>query len=661
MLRVIALPRAQNIQIILSILIYALLAFWRLGTVFLSDGVVAYEDWAPLSTWGDLFRPYVIPWDYLHNLGSPVPLTTLGNIIYNLPLLALTRILGSAVMAVKVQLLLMLWLSGTSWLLYYRRLTHSHLGAFLGGLWMMINPFINTRFELAHGTMILAYVLSPLLLLCFHDLLFQGDIKRGVGILPLSIVIGLLSPAMIFMNLLFILSLSFSISKLSSISTTSKMIRLSYFLLLISFSLLALTSLLLVTGAGAPSINVIRAEEAGIPWDPMSALSRYPSIIAVALFSLPLGLYAYRSRRQSASEVTRIYLTAIAISSGLSATLIFLALQPRGLIFKIIFYQIPGLQLFREVGKLLFLPVIGAGLIFAKVGQHSRGELRGLKLPALGVASIILLLSSILPSSPVKLIDLPQGYQELRLFLGAQREDFRVAYLPPASWATRFSWADHYFLDPAVVFMPKPTVYMVSEQEQSPGSSFTRWIYSSFYQGRTSRLGSLMGLLGVKYIILRTDADTPKTHDGLRWMGAGETLELLPHQRDIKVISRFGSYMVYGTANYHPTLYSADHIIATVGDRNILHTILEMGLPVWNKAIIPLETDQYKNELLERRTTIAIQGGNPTPLLAALEGLRIRAWEGLEFSSNPSDAWYNGGAAWWHEGGGSTQPLMGSP
>ncbi|MBS7653297.1 hypothetical protein KEJ13_09250 [Candidatus Bathyarchaeota archaeon] len=373
---------------------YALLALWRLGWILLQDGIVAYEDWAPLSTIEDLFRPYTVPWDFLHNLGSPVPLTTLGNLIYNIPLLALAGILGSAVMAVKVQLLLMLWLSGISWAIYFRKLTLSDFGAFLGGLWMMFNPFINSRFELAHGTMILAYILSPLLLLSFHDLLFQSMIGRGIQALLLSLIIGLLSPAMIFMNLLFITLLSLAPFRPSGKNLIQRVPRLSLF---ISMALLLIISLVLVTGAGVPSINAIRAEEAGIPGDIVIALERYPGFIAALLFSITIGLYAYRCRRQPSSEVTLTYLSAILISSTFTAIIILLALQPRSQVFRILFYNVPGLQLFREVNKLLFFPIIGVGLLFAKIGQHINGELRGARLPVLAAAFMILTLSSVWP------------------------------------------------------------------------------------------------------------------------------------------------------------------------------------------------------------------------------------------------------------------------
>jgi len=622
----------------------------RLGSILLANGVVAYEDWAPLSTWEDLFRPFTIPWDNLHNLGSPVPLTTIGNIIYNLPLLALATIVGSAATAVKVQFLLMLWLSGLTWFLYFKFITSSLLGGFLGGLWMMVNPFIYQRFELAHGTIIFAYILSPFLLLSSHKLIFQDDIKGGIEAFALSIIIGLLSPAMFFMNILLIILLSLSLFVTSRASINRRMFRLSNSLILISTSLLLIIFLIVILGAGIPCINMIRAEEAGIPGDIINGLLGYPSLIVAIPFTSALGIYAYRTRRQP-SEITLVYLKAILISSALTAAFIILALQPRGQVFRLLFYHVPGLQLFREVRKLLFLPIMGMGLLLAKLGQHLNGELRRVRLQTLAVASSIIILSLIRSPSPVKLISLPEDYLELRSFLGARRENFRVAYLPPASWATSFSWADHYFLDPAVVFMPKPTIFMVSEQEQTPGSSFIRWLYSSFYQGRTSRLGSLMGLLGVRYIILRPDADTPKTHDGLRWMGAEETMKLLPYQRDLKEVSRFGGHILYETPTHYPVLYSADHIVATLGDRNILNTMLEAGLPIWNAAIVPLEDAQSPREILGDSRLIAVQGGDPTPLLAAISGTKIRPWMDLEFSSNPSDAWYSGGAAWWYERG----------
>ncbi|MEM3056299.1 MAG: hypothetical protein QW639_03610, partial [Candidatus Bathyarchaeia archaeon] len=136
------------------------------------------------------------------------------------------------------------------------------------------------------------------------------------------------------------------------------------------------------------------------------------------------------------------------------------------------------------------------------------------------------------------------------------------------------------------------------------------------------------------------------------WMGITETQNLLQYQRDLKEVSRFGDYMLYETPAYHPAIYSAEQIIITLGDRNILHSILEIGLPIWKAAIIPIETTLSGKEILERSRIIVVQGGDPTPLQASLSGVRIRPWEGLELSSNPSDAWYAGGAAWWLEKGG---------
>ena len=83
---------------------------------------------------------------------------------------------------------------------------------------------------------------------------------------------------------------------------------------------------------------------------------------------------------------------------------------------------------------------------------------------------------------------------------------FRIAFFPPAVWATTYTWASRWFLDPDVALQAKPTVEIKSEQDLTQSASLTRWVYTALYSNRTSNWGKLLSILGVKYLILQTDA-----------------------------------------------------------------------------------------------------------------------------------------------------------
>jgi hypothetical protein len=88
-------------------------------------------------------------------------------------------------------------------------------------------------------------------------------------------------------------------------------------------------------------------------------------------------------------------------------------------------------------------------------------------------------------------------------WLLSSNEDFRIAFIPPAVWATVYDWAPIWFLDPLVALQAKPTLEIKSEQDLTSGADFTRWLYTTLYSGRSNDWGRMLGLTGSRYVIVR--------------------------------------------------------------------------------------------------------------------------------------------------------------
>ena len=143
--------------------------------------------------------------------------------------------------------------------------------------------------------------------------------------------------------------------------------------------------------------------------------------------------------------------------------------------------------MFREVSKFFMLASLSAAFFLGVAAEGIKRYLSKDRISSRFVRrftpvfliSLIILLTS-LPfltgdiGGSVGTAQIPENYKESDNWLSNESGDFRIAFFPPAIWATSLDWAPRMFLNPYVALQDKPTVELKSEQDLTESASLVR-------------------------------------------------------------------------------------------------------------------------------------------------------------------------------------------
>jgi len=628
---------------VLSVL--AFLSFLCFKNVFLDGGILAFEDLSPMYKFEQLYRPLDFPWDDKSNVGTPN--FYLGNAFYNIGLMAFSIPCGSVVLGHKLLFTFLLILSGYSFYLFSKHLIGSRVCALLSSLYYMYNPWIFHHVSLAHNTIFLGYAVFPVALLSyfksFTDRRFKNLLASGLA----SSILFLASFHLSYLFLMTIL-LHALIQALADIKDKSKLASsltpaLGTFALTISFTFPILYHFYKVE---IPAFTIWK-ETLALYMPPPSPMDIAHLILgsSIALASIPL--------------VEDARLKAFLLSlCAMGASLSLLGLNPLKPLFELLVKIIPGFFIFRATNKFLLLSVVAVASL---LGLLSAGALNKARNKAALTALLTLLVLS--PSwrllsgdygGALRTVEVPEYYRELDDWLRSQEGDFRIAYLPPAVWATEYEWADHWFLDPAVALQAKPTVEIKGESDTTLSSSFVRWIYTTIYMNRTGHIGKLLGLLGVKYVIVRMDADMPPFRGDLKLFTLPNTLRILQSRNDLKFLRSFGPLLVYENPNPLPHIFGSEEISLVAGDRGVLASLSDIeSFNFETHPIAFLDNNAALKDLLPYTDLLIMDGDRRWDLLLNWLGqaVTIEPWGFAEASADIGGGWIKGDYAWWFKDG----------
>jgi hypothetical protein len=651
---------------VIALLGFLGLSVFSLRRVLVTSAPVAFHDLAPMYRLGQLLRPYDFPWDYKSNLGSPNMLT--GNALYNLPLIGLSWVLGSAVIGHKILLVLLMTFAGFGFYLAFTYLTRSRMAGFAAGLYSMVNPFILERWSYGHNTMLLAYMIMAFAVFFCFKVVSEGDWKSVVACgLLLSMLIAT-SPHIAYLFIFFMLlytgfSLIFS-KKVSWVERVS----LSGMQLSLIFGLAIAATLPFLYQMMRVSLPVysVRPEEAVLMVSITDVkVAIFPSMALVALIVVFLVFHGRRHDSTgifSISSLIRLHRWQYSffLALGLFSMLVcLLVCQPLTPVYHWLFNNVPGFWMFREVNKLFLLTVLSLAFFLGLVAEGLRHFLaRSSRTMHDAVAILLISLIILVPSWPfltgdvggkVRTVEIPEHYEELEAWFSSQEGDFRVAFFPPAVWATTYDWAPIWFLDPLVALQAKPTVELKSEFDLTSSASLTRWIYTTLYSNRTREWGKLLGLLGVKYVILRLDADMPSYRHDLARFSLENTLTAWENQRGLSFEKTIDSLLIYSNPHQLPHIYQAEGFSLVVGNRRTLLSLHHSGFTLYESPAVFLEDEIDSTSLLIRDARYIFFQGNPYwTLLASSLGEKyiVKPWLHASISANPCDKWVTDDLMW---------------
>lgn len=681
----------------LALVVFIAISMFSLRSIFATGDPVAFHDLSPMYRLDQLSRPYDFPWDYKSNLGTPSLLT--GNAVYNLPLIALSLVFGSVALAHKVMLMLFMAFSGFGFYLAFSYLLKSKTAGFVAGLYLMFNPFTLSRWEYGHNTILLAYMVLPFAVFSFFKVMREGN-RLSMFLCGLFTALMIYSsPQIAYMFILFALLyvvFDLAFSKRTEIVKKALMRGVQVGIVL-AVSLVAAFPFFYQLIMVSLPVYATRAEEAVVAVSPPNiAGSIIPQVCLVAFVisvffflwwkSGFTKLYRWWKSGGLTEEASPFLLKAgrqhiqfFALLGLLSIIIILLVMQPFTPIYYWLFSHVPGLGMFREVGKFMMLSTIAAAFFLGLVAEGFKRYLAKGTSFVRKVLPILLISSIVLASSwqfvtgdiggTVGTIKLPQAYQDLDSWLSSQNGDFRIAFFPPAVWATTYTWAPKWFLDPYVALQAKPTVEIKSESDLTQGASFTRWVYTSLYSNRIKDWGKLLSLMGVKYVIMRLDADMPSERgdlsgfslanlppeflsgiSGLAAFSLENTLANWGGQDSLKLVKNFTSVLVYENTIQIPKIYQTNGLSLIVGDRGALISLsnLNFSFSLYPAAFLDDNTGSA-DYLIKNSRFVFFQGDPYWNLVVSTLGENsiVKPWKYAPVSANPWSQWISGDLIWY--------------
>jgi hypothetical protein len=662
----------------LVLFIFFAISVFSLRSFFATGDPVGFHDFTPMYRLDQLYRPYDFPWDYKSNLGSPLLLT--GNYVYFLPFISLSIALGSAAFAGKVLMVLLMALSGFGFYAVFNYLLKSRTAGFVAGLYMMFSPFTLSRWQYGHNTVLLAYAVLPFALFCFFKLMKEGG---RISLFLCGLLTALMiytSPQVAYMFILFVLLyVVFDVAFSGRTGIAKKIVdrTVQIGLVLAVALVVAFPFFYQLVMVNIP-VYATRAEEAAVTVYQQDVFTQIlpQAILGFGVITAFFVLWwksgfkkMYRWWKTNSPEESppflirenRQLILCFAVLGLLSMLLVLLVIQPLLPAYYWLFNNVPGLGMFREVSKFFMLATFSAALFLGIAAEGIKRYLsKGNQSAIVRKAVPILLISLLVCGSSwqfltgdvggfVGTVAIPQQYQELDNWLASQKGDFRIAFFPPAVWATVYSWAPREILNPYVALQAKPTVEIKSEQDLTPSAGFSKWVYTTLYSNRTSNWGKLLSALGVKYVILQTDATMQASRRDLVAFALPNTLSSWNSQRDLQLKENLTSVVIYENPHPIPPLYQTNGFSVIAGDRGALLSLNTLDFNFTQNPPAFLDNNfGSASSLVNNANYIFLQGDPYWNLLVPFLGPNyvVKPWNYAPVSANPWNKWVSGDLTW---------------
>jgi len=670
---------------VLALFAFIIISVISLRSFFATGGPVAFHDLSSMYRLDQLFRPFDFPWDYKSNLGSPNLLT--GNAVYNIPLIGLSLAFGSVAFAEKILLVLLLALSGFGFYLAFSYLLRSKTAGVVAGLCAMFDPFALTRWEFGQNTVILAYTVLPFAVLSFFKVMKEGGRWSMFVCGLLTALMIYASPQVAYMFIFFeLLYVIFDLAYSGKIGIVKRIAAraIQVFLILAVALVAAFPFFYQLIKVNIPVYSTRAEETSVVVSSPTVTGVIIPQVLLVVfIFSAFMFLW-WKSgftnlyhwwKKNGLTEGSSPFLIkaarqdiqVFAVIGLISIVAIVLAIPPLTPVYYWLFNYVPGFGMFRDAGKFLMLTGLFAAFFtglaaegFKRYVEKSSFRFRPVKALPILLISLLIFASSWQfltgdVSGTVGTIQIPVQYQELNNWLASQNGQFRIAFFPPASWATTYTWAPIWFVDPYVALQAKPTLEIKSDEDLTTPASLVQWAYTALYSNRTSSLGKFLSIFGVKYVILQPDAYIPVSRaTDLAVFSQTSTNAILSSQNDLQLVDNFSSILVYENPYQLPLIYQANGLSLIVGDRGALLSLSNMDFNFSQNPAAFLDDNVGSLTTLIQDAHYIFFQGDPywSMIVSSLgENYTVDPWNFATLSADPSDQWVKGNLMWYIDNG----------
>lgn len=171
---------------------------------------------------------------------------------------------------------------------------------------------------------------------------------------------------------------------------------------------------------------------------------------------------------------------------------------------------------------------------------------------------------------PSMRIQVPEYYYEAEAWMNAQKDEFKLFYLPPLYYTrtAAYTWdygyfgsdpLDEYFLQRPLVGGPTGIVY---------ADQFQKEVIDLFFELEpSSNIGKLLGLMNIKYVLVHRDFNTKYVY----YIPEPAYFEkVLRRQNNIHLEQTFGKLAFYRIRDYLPLVYASSDIIFVQGNVSVL-------------------------------------------------------------------------------------------
>jgi len=669
---------------VIALFAFAIISVFSLRSFFATGNPVAFHDLSPMYRLNQLFRPFDFPWDYKSNLGSPNLLPE--NVVYNIPLIGLSLAFGSVAFAEKILLVLFMALSGFGFYLAFSYLLKSKTAGVVAGLCAMFSPFTLSRWEFGQNTVILAYAVLPFAVLSFFKVMKEGGRLSMFVCGLLTAVMIYANPQVAYMFILFeILYVIFDLAYSGKTGIVKRIAaRAVQVCLILAVALVAAFPFFyqLIT-VNIPVYSTM-ASEASVAISTLTFTGLIiPQVLLVGFVVLAFlflwwksgftSLYQWWKRGGLTEEYSPFLINAgrqdiqfFGVLGAISLVVIALVIPPFTPVYYWLFTYVPGIGMFRDVGKFLMLTGLTAAFFagltaegFKRYLAKSHFRFRPVKILPILLLSILVFASSwqFLTGNvdgTVGTVQIPTQYQKLDNWLSSQNGQFRIAFLPPASWATNYTWASLWFLNPYVALQAKPTLEIKSEEDLTTSASLVRWAYTALYENRTSSIGKFLSIFGVKYVIVEPDANYISGRADLASFSQASTSAIMSSQNDLQLVDNFSSVLVYENPYQLPLIYQTNGLSLIVGDRAALLSLSNMDFNFsQNPAAFLDDNVGSLPSLIQDAHYIFFQGDPYWSMIVSSLGEKyiVEPWNYAPLSEDPLGLWVNGDLMWYQDNG----------
>lgn len=181
----------------------------------------------------------------------------------------------------------------------------------------------------------------------------------------------------------------------------------------------------------------------------------------------------------------------------------------------------------------------------------------------------------------------PKSYNELSDWLNNQPGDFRIFVIPSpyVQQQTKYTWAP-YSMSDLLFQLPKPIVTDLPLSLLN-GKDIVRFAQSSLFENNTANIGKILGLMNVKYILLRTDVD-PEYHGSFDY---GYLMQVLQNQKGINHVATFGNFTIYENSYFTQSAYVASKAVTVFGGYDSLLPLAQVDSLSLNSSVLLFPED----------------------------------------------------------------------